>query len=62
MYGARRAGHEWFLVPSENCEQVLGNIPEGLNVVKVSTIQDSLNAVKAIATNTGTDRLLTCNK
>jgi PDZ domain-containing protein len=62
MYGARRAGHEWFLVPSENCDQVLGNIPEGLNVVKVSTIQDSLRAVKAIATNTGTGRLLTCNK
>lgn len=62
MYGARRAGHEWFLVPSENCEQVLGNIPEGLNVVKVSTIQDSLKAVKAIATNTGTDKLLTCTK
>lgn len=62
MYGARRAGHEWFLVPSENCDQVLGNIPEGLNVVKVSTIQDSLRAVKAIASNSGTERLLTCNK
>lgn len=62
MYGARRAGHEWFLVPSENCDQVLGNIPEGLNVVKVSTIQDSLAAVKAISTNTGTDKLLTCTK
>lgn len=62
MYGARRAGHEWFLVPSENCDQVLGNIPEGLKVVKVSTIEDSLAAVKAISTNTGTDKLLTCTK
>jgi PDZ domain-containing protein len=62
MYGARRAGHEWFLVPSENCEQVLGNIPDGLNVVKVSTIQDSLRAVKAIAADAETDRLLTCTK
>ena len=62
MYGAQRAGHEWFLVPSENCDQVIGNIPDGLKVVKVSTIQDSLAAVKAIATNTGTDKLLTCTK
>jgi PDZ domain-containing protein len=62
MYGAKRAGHEWFLVPSENCDQVLGNIPDGLKVVKVSTIQDSLAAVKAIATNTDTDKLLTCTK
>ncbi len=62
MYGARRAGHEWFLVPSENCDQVIGNIPEGLKVVRVTTIQDSLNAVRAIASNTGTDQLLTCNK
>lgn len=62
MYGARKAGHEWFLVPADNCDQVIGNIPDGLKVVKVSTIQDSLNAVKAIASNTGIDQLLTCTK
>lgn len=62
MYGARRAGHEWFLVPSENCEQVIGNIPDGLRVVKVSNIKDSLQAVEAIASGVGTDKLLTCTK
>lgn len=62
MYGAKRAGVNWFLVPSENCEQVIGSIPDGLTVIKVSTIQDSLRAVKAIANNTGTDRLLSCTK
>jgi PDZ domain-containing protein len=62
MHGAKNAGVSWFLVPSENCDQVTGNIPDGLTVVKVSTIQDSLKAVKAIATNTGTDQLLSCKK
>jgi len=62
MYGAKRAGVKWFLAPSENCDQVIGNIPDGITVVKVSTIQDSLRAVKAIATNVGTDQLLSCTK
>jgi PDZ domain-containing protein len=62
MYGAKKAGVSWFLVPSENCDQVIGNIPDGLTVVKVSTIQDSLKAVKAIALDSGTDRLLSCKQ
>lgn len=62
MYGAKRAGVNWFLVPSSNCDQVVGNIPDGLTVIKVSTIQDSLQAVKAIATNTGIDQLQSCSK
>ena len=62
MYGAQRAGVEWFLAPSENCEQVIGNIPDGLTVIKVSTIQDSLKAVEAIASNKGIDQLPSCTK
>lgn len=62
MYGAKKAGVSWFLVPSENCDQVTGNVPDGLKVVKVSTIQDSLKAVKAIATNSGTEQLLSCKQ
>jgi PDZ domain-containing protein len=62
MYGAKRAGVSWFLAPSDNCDQVLGNIPEGLTVIKVSTIQDSLKAVKAIASKTGIDQLQSCKK
>lgn len=62
MHGAKKAGVKWFLAPSANCDQVIGNVPDGITVVKVSTIQDSLRAVKAIATNTGTDQLLSCTK
>ena len=62
MYGALRAGVKWFLAPSSNCDQVIGNIPNGLTVIKVSTIQDSLQAVKAIASNKGIDKLQSCTK
>lgn len=62
MYGAIRAGAKWFLAPSENCDEVVGHIPDGIKVIKVSNIQDSLKAVKAIASNTGTASLPACTK
>ena len=62
LYGAVRAGAKWFLAPSENCDEVIGHIPDGIRVFKVSTIQDSLKAVKAIASKTGIDQLPTCTK
>jgi PDZ domain-containing protein len=62
MYGAKRAGHNWFLVPNENCGEVIGNIPDGLNVISVTTIQDSLTAVEAIASNADTSQLQRCTK
>ena len=62
MYGAKRAGIKWFLAPSSNCEQVVGNIPEGIRVVKVSNLKDSLAAVQAIASKKNTAQLPTCTK
>jgi PDZ domain-containing protein len=49
MYGARDAGADWFLAPSGNCNEVVGHIPAGLRVVKVSTLDQALDDVKAIA-------------
>jgi len=48
MYGAFRAGIRYFLAPDTNCDEVVGHIPDGLNVFKVHTLQDSLKAVSAI--------------
>ncbi|WP_231367263.1 YlbL family protein [Schaalia sp. ZJ405] len=48
MWGAVNDGATWFLAPASNCDEVVGHIPEGLNVVKVSTLEDALNAVNAI--------------
>ena len=48
LYGALRAGAKYFLAPSVNCDEVVGNVPDGLQVIKVSNLTDSLNALKAI--------------
>jgi PDZ domain-containing protein len=48
MFGAVRDGARWFLAPRANCDQVRGNIPDGLGVVAVSTLSDARAAVEAI--------------
>jgi len=48
MVGARDAGAEYFLAPVENCSAVVGNIPEGLHVFSVDTLDDAYDAVVAI--------------
>lgn len=49
LVGAKRAGATWFLAPAENCDEVVGHIPDGLQVVKVATFADARDAVEAIA-------------
>jgi PDZ domain-containing protein len=46
MIGAQKAGAELFLGPARNCEDILGNEPEGLRVVPVQTLGDSVRAVE----------------
>lgn len=48
MWGARDAGSEYFLAPVANCDEVVGNIPGGLSVFSVDTLDDAYNAVIAI--------------
>jgi PDZ domain-containing protein len=60
MYGARDAGADWFLAPASNCAEVVGHVPAGLRVVKVSTLEGALADVKAIAAKTARD-LPTCS-
>jgi PDZ domain-containing protein len=60
LYGARDAGAKWFLAPASNCDEVTGHIPAGLTVFAVTTLDDSLAALKAIAANGDTSALPTC--
>ncbi|MDO5671670.1 MAG: S16 family serine protease [Actinomycetaceae bacterium] len=53
MTGAKRDGADWFLAPAGNCDEVPGNIPKGLHVVKVSTFDEARTAVEAIAKGEG---------
>ncbi|AXG14004.1 PDZ domain-containing protein [Intrasporangium calvum] len=49
MAGARAGGSEYFLAPVENCPEVTGNIPSGLEVYAVDTFDDARQAVEGIA-------------
>ena len=49
MVGARQSGATVFLAPAENCSDVVGREPAGLQVVKVATFQEARTAVAAVA-------------
>ncbi|MHB8273696.1 MAG: YlbL family protein [Dermatophilaceae bacterium] len=59
LAGAKRGGATWFLAPASNCNEVVGHIPDGLHVVKVSTFTQARDAVEAIAARQ-TASLLPC--
>ncbi|MEV6952334.1 PDZ domain-containing protein [Streptomyces sp. NPDC051183] len=47
--GARQAGARYFLTPAENCAAASGDVPDGLTLVKVSTIDDAVKALQKIS-------------
>ena len=54
LVGARRAGARYFLAPKDNCDEVVGHIPDGLAVVKIATLSQAERAVKEIAAGRAT--------
>ena len=62
MYAALRAGSKLFLAPSANCDEVVGHIPDGLSVVKVSTLAEAKSAVAKLASGAKPFSLPTCTK
>ncbi|MFN3865564.1 MAG: PDZ domain-containing protein [Demequina sp.] len=59
MHGAVQAGAEYFLAPSDNCADVVGNVPAGLDVYSVETLDDAYEAIIGIG-NGDTDGLQAC--
>jgi PDZ domain-containing protein len=49
MYGASGAGADWFLAPAANCEEVVGHVPDGLEVFAVATLDEAIDTVETIA-------------
>jgi len=49
LYGAKDGGAEFFLAPAANCGEVAGNIPDGLTVFAVDTLDDALAALEVVA-------------
>ena len=60
LVGAKRAGAAWFLAPKTNCDEVGGNVPDGLTVFAVSTLADSLTVLKAVSMGGDLGSLPTC--
>jgi PDZ domain-containing protein len=60
MQGARSGGATLFLAPASNCEDVVGHIPGGLQVVKVDNLTDARKAVELAASGGDTSGLPVC--
>lgn len=60
MHGARSDGATMFLAPADNCPQVAGNVPEGLQVVKVENLKEARRAVEVAAGGGDTSGLPSC--
>lgn len=50
MLAARRAGATIFLVPASNCSEARGGDPPGLRMVKVSTLDGAVHALRSLRT------------
>ncbi|MBT0994482.1 PDZ domain-containing protein [Cellulomonas sp. DKR-3] len=59
LAGAERDGAAWFLAPAANCGEVVGHVPDGLRVVRISTLEEALDDVVAIGKGEA-DGLPTC--
>lgn len=59
LAGARSGGADWFLAPAANCDEVVGHVPRGLRVVRISTFDEARRAVEDIAAKKADD-LPTC--
>jgi len=49
MYSAQQAGATVFLVPAENCDEARSMHPETMELVKVDTLPQAVDALKAVA-------------
>ena len=61
LVGAHDGGAKWFLAPAENCDEVVGHVPDGLRVVRIATFDEAKTAGEAIADKRA-DSLPTCTK
>ncbi|WP_261375092.1 PDZ domain-containing protein [Arthrobacter sp. KBS0702] len=60
MVGARAGGATMFLAPAANCDDVVGHVPAGLQVVKVENLAEARRAVELSAADGDTSGLPTC--
>lgn len=60
LYGARDAGATIFLAPEDNCDEVVGHVPDGLQVFRTGTLVESLHILDVVADGGDVHSLPTC--
>ncbi|MET3718252.1 MULTISPECIES: S16 family serine protease [unclassified Arthrobacter] len=60
MLGARAGGATLFLAPADNCDDVVGHVPEGMQVVKVENLAQARAAVELAGSGQDTSALPLC--
>ena len=60
MQGARAGGATMFLAPAANCQEVVGQVPEGLQVVRVENLAEARDAVERAGSGQDTSGLPAC--
>lgn len=60
LWGAERAGADWFLAPEANCNEVAGHVPDGVTVFSVSTLDQARAIVEDVADGTVTGSYPSC--
>ncbi|MDF0513049.1 PDZ domain-containing protein [Agromyces sp. H3Y2-19a] len=61
LWGAEGAGADWFLAPESNCDEVVGHVPDGLNVFAVSTLDQARTIVEDLADGEVTGSYPSCD-
>lgn len=60
VIGAKDGGSRYFLAPQDNCAELEGRIPDGIEVFSIATFTDALAAVEGIAAD-ATGELARCS-
>ncbi|MDQ0575910.1 YlbL family protein [Agromyces albus] len=60
LWGASDAGADWFLAPEANCGEVVGHVPDGLEVFAVSTLEEARTVVEDLADGAVTGSYPSC--
>ena len=61
LFGAADKGAQYFLAPSANCDEVVGHIPEGLQVFSVSKLSEAVKILEQISMGANLSTLPTCS-
>lgn len=60
MIAAKNAGAEYFIGPMSNCDEMVGNVPEGLKARAVETLDDALDFLSDVRDGTPISPTLNC--